>query len=185
MRIEIPFKSVLQRKEYLRELTPALGESIVDMMIYKGFCEKPASTRFHGSYAGGLFDHSYVVSKVLENYTEKLGLSWYRPDSPVRIGFLHDICKIDKYTAHYNDDNEITGYSKAEKQIVTGHGDKSVIYALRYGCPLTEEELACILYHMGAYEVEHWENFDAAIRQFPNVLYTHTADMEASKIWNI
>ena len=47
---------------------------------------------------------------------------------------------------------------------------------------LTDEEQACIRWHMGAYEgKESWPDFDAAIKEFPNVLFTHTADMYASK----
>jgi hypothetical protein len=47
---------------------------------------------------------------------------------------------------------------------------------------LTEEELLCIRFHMGAYETGDWSSYDIAIRKFPNVLFTHTADMFASKI---
>ena len=35
---------------------------------------------------------------------------------------------------------------------------------------------------MGAYEKEEWAEFDAAIRKYQTVLYTHTADMLASKV---
>lgn len=47
---------------------------------------------------------------------------------------------------------------------------------------LTEEEVLCIRYHMGAYETKDWAGFDLAIKKYPNVLYTHTADMLASKL---
>ena len=47
---------------------------------------------------------------------------------------------------------------------------------------LTEEERLCIRYHMGAYETSDWDGYDQAIRKFPNVLWTHTADMLASKL---
>lgn len=49
---------------------------------------------------------------------------------------------------------------------------------------LTPEEVACIRYHMGAYEKDEWDNLDVAIRRFNNVLWTHTADMVASKFYN-
>ena len=35
---------------------------------------------------------------------------------------------------------------------------------------------------MGAYEKDMWNEYDKAIIKYPNVLYTHTADMIASKI---
>ena len=47
---------------------------------------------------------------------------------------------------------------------------------------LTEEEIMCIRYHMGAYEKDDWVQFDLAIKKYPNVLFTHTADMYASKL---
>jgi hypothetical protein len=50
---------------------------------------------------------------------------------------------------------------------------------------LTEEEMLCIRYHMGAYEKEEWSEFDLAIRKYENVLWTHQADMLASKVDNM
>ena len=51
---------------------------------------------------------------------------------------------------------------------------------------LTDEEIACIRWHMGAFdEKENWKHYSYAVSQYPNVLYTHTADMIASQIHNI
>ena len=52
---------------------------------------------------------------------------------------------------------------------------------------LTDEEIACIRWHMGAYErdTKMWEYYGRAIEKYPNVLFTHTADMIASKIIGI
>jgi hypothetical protein len=62
------------------------------------------------------------------------------------------------------------------------HGEDSLLKVLQH-MSLTEEEQACIRWHMGAYEgKESWAGYDSAIRQFPNVLWTHTADMYASKV---
>lgn len=48
---------------------------------------------------------------------------------------------------------------------------------------LTEEEKACIMYHMGAFvDSKEWEFYSRAVKKYPNVLYTHTADMIASQI---
>lgn len=48
---------------------------------------------------------------------------------------------------------------------------------------LTEEEILCIRWHMGAYDKEeNWNHFNAAIRKYNNVLWTHVADMIASQI---
>ena len=52
---------------------------------------------------------------------------------------------------------------------------------------MTDEEIACIRWHMGAYEKDTrlWNYYGNAIAEYPNVLYTHTADMIASKIVGI
>ena len=48
---------------------------------------------------------------------------------------------------------------------------------------LTEEEMLCIRWHMGAYdESKNWNILGNAIEKYPNVLYTHTADMIASRV---
>ena len=62
-----------------------------------------------------------------------------------------------------------------------GHGADSV-QKLKLVMDLTEEEELCIRYHMGAYETTDWKGFDAAIKKYPNVLFTHTADMYSSKV---
>lgn len=141
-----------------------------------GFFHAPASTRFHGNYEGGLFDHSYGVTKSLLALTEKLGLVWENRRSPYLVGMLHDLCKCDQYIRNAD------GTYSYQQTLLPGHGDKSVILALRL-MDLSEEEIACIRYHMGAYEgKEMWDNYGKAISMYPNVLYTHTADMIASKI---
>ena len=45
-----------------------------------------------------------------------------------------------------------------------------------------EEEMLCIRFHMGAYITDDWDSFDRAIRKYQSVLFTHTADMYASKV---
>ena len=141
-----------------------------------GFFEAPASTKYHGNYEGGLFEHSVIVTQELVNLTKKLDLKWERPQSPFIIGMLHDLCKIDNYTK-----KEDGSYDYNKDKIFTGHGSLSVARAGEL-FKLTEEEKACIFHHMGAYENDMWNEYDKAIKKYPNVLYTHTADMIASKI---
>ena len=147
-----------------------------------GFFEAPASTKYHGSYEGGLFDHSLEVAKQLVNLTEKLGLEWEKPDSPFIVGMFHDLCKCDNYVI----DIETGKYKYNPDMILDGHGEKSVIMLQKF-INLTDEEIACIRWHMGAYETDtkKWEYYGRAIEKYPNVLNTHTADMIASKIIGI
>lgn len=53
----------------------------------------------------------------------------------------------------------------------------------KLGLNLTEEELYCIRWHMGAFDDKQmWNNYGRACTMYPNVLYTHTADMVAARI---
>lgn len=147
-----------------------------------GFFTSPASTKYHGAYEGGLFDHSLEVTRRLVELTERLGLKWDRPESPYIVGMYHDICKCDNYVWNIETDK----YDYNPYIIVPGHGEKSVMILQKY-LRLTDEEIVCIRWHMGAYEKDPkmWTYYGKAIEEYPNVLYTHTADMIATKIIGI
>lgn len=158
-----------------------VGEHIPKEIILKlqedGFFIKPASIHHHGQYDGALFDHSYEVTKALVEMTEKLGLEWELERSPYVVGMFHDLCKLDNYI---RSDSESWEYNNAT--LLPGHGEKSAIMALRL-MELTDEELYCIRWHMGAFDdKENWNSYGRACTMYPNVLYTHTADMVAARI---
>ena len=161
-----------------------MGDAAVihpDTLDCLGFFDAPASTKYHGAFEGGLFDHSLAVANALVELTEKLGLQWGRPESPYIVGMFHDMCKCNAYVktaeGKWTWNNDI---------IIPGHGEKSVMQ-LQKLIYLTEEEIACIRWHMGAFETDTkmWDYYGRAIEKYPNVLYTHTADMIASRIKGI
>ena len=156
-------------------------EDFINVLDEMNYFTAPASAGHHGNYEGGLFDHSYETTLALLDLTEKLDLKWPRHESPYLIGMLHDICKCDNYI--YNE--ELKKYEYNSNLTLSGHGDKSAILAQKIW-PLLEEEILCIRWHMGAYDnKENWNYLGAAIEKYPNVLYTHTADMIASRIKGI
>lgn len=140
----------------------------------------PASIHHHGAYEGALFDHSLTVANSLLSLTKRLELKWKDGRSPLIVGMFHDLCKVDNY---HKTENEAWEYNNAT--LLPGHGEKSVIMLQRY-MQLTEEEMYCIRWHMGAFdEKENWNSYGRACTQFPNVLYTHTADMIAARILGV
>lgn len=168
------------------------NEAFTAFLTDEGFFDAPASTKYHGVYSGGLFDHSAMVYVELKKLTEKLGLKWKRPESVFIVGMFHDLCKYDQYVEVPGTETDIGNGTKITTQggshyeynkntLLKGHGSKSVILLSQF-LPLTEEEILCIRYHMGPYETEEWNEFDKAIRKYPNVYFTHAADMIASKI---
>ena len=151
-----------------------------------GFFTAPASTKYHGAYEGGLFDHSLEVGKQLVNLTEKLGLKWEKSKGPHIVGMFHDLCKCGNYVEvdPFVDSFPVgVNYKYNPDLIIPGHGEKSVIM-LQKLMTLSDEEIACIRWHMGAFETDTkmWDYYGRAIEKYPNVLYTHTADMIASRI---
>lgn len=174
-------------------------DEIAERLETSGFFEAPASINHHGNCDGGLFNHSFEVTKQLLDLTNKLDLKWENPRSPYIVGMFHDICKCDNYKKSRfrvpntismglgNDDGCYEEKWEYNKDILLpGHGDKSVIMTLKLLGYLTEEEIMCIRWHMGAFDdKDNWKYYSASVRDYPNVLFTHTADMMASQIHNM
>ena len=154
-----------------------------------GFFNAPASTKYHGNYAGGLFDHSFMVMNLLVELSAANALKWKRLVSPFIVGMFHDLCKIDQYRGACCKDgalhDHIVDWEYNPDTLFKGHGDKSIILLSQF-LTLTDEEIACIRYHMGAFtEKEEWRDYTRAVHAFPNVLWTHQADMLASHVVGI
>lgn len=128
-----------------------------------------------------------AVTESLLYLTEKLGLTWGRSESPLIVGMFHDLCKVDNYKhkeASWGDSIEAWEYNNAP--FLTGHGEKSVIMCQQLGIRLTEEEMLCIRWHMGAFDKEeNWNSYGRSVTKYPNVLYTHTADMIAARVLGV
>lgn len=185
-----------KRSETLREIEKfnnLMGDivppEVKKDLLEKGFFTAPASTKYHGNYEGGLFDHSYMVAHYLKKLTEECRLDWQNPRSPLLVGMFHDLCKMDNYQhpviAETLGGEEIRDDSKWEYAMDTllkGHGDKSVMVLAQY-FKLTEEEIMCIRYHMGAFcDKSEWNDYTRAVHKYTNVLWTHQADMLASHV---
>lgn len=180
------------RREFIQDMSEVgaaeIALSAVDKMTEWGFFNMPASTKYHGTREGDLFLHSKNVARELKRITEACGIKWQNPRSPILIGYFHDLCKCDAYKrptiAHRVDGHPVEdtkSWEHRKDQVLAGHGDKSVMLASTL-CKLTEEEMLCIRYHMGAYKTDDWDGYDRAIKKYETVLWTHTADMLADKV---
>ena len=186
---------MLNDKDRMKMFDDAVGcyvsKEFKEWLIGQGFFVKPAAISHHGNYTGGLFDHSFEVMEDLVEMTKKFNIKWSDVRSPWIVGMFHDLCKLDDYVDVNAEDVVVMGtgspISKNSKWIhnpfciLKGHGDKSVMLLSQF-LTLTEEEIFCISFHMGAYETDRWNQYDAAIRKYETVLWTHTADMYASKV---
>ena len=155
------------------------------------FFTAPASAKFHGSYAGGLCEHSLNVYHCLADYLarervqELYGLD-YPAESVAVAALLHDVCKIGCYKAGTrNVKDDATGkWEKVpaffyEDKLPYGHGEKSV-YIISGFMRLTREEAMAIRWHMGFSGPEDSRMVGQALQQYPLAFALATADMEAS-----
>lgn len=184
---------MISKEDLEKELKPIeklLDAHTIDNLIVAGYLDAPASAKYHGNYIGGLFVHSCNVTDALVELTENNNLIWRRKESPHIIGMFHDLCKMDQYKTleDWGDSNssefEVISaqvkFEYNEEVLYKGHGDKSAILTSTY-LKLTPEEAACIRYHMGAFtDKEDWKYYNRALTAFPNVLWTHHADMIAT-----
>ena len=155
------------------------------------FFTAPASARYHGSYKGGLLEHSLNVYDCLCDYLsrqrvkESYGLS-YTDESIAIVSLLHDLCKIDCYK---EGTRNVKGPDGVWKSVPTyefsdslpyGHGEKSV-YIITGFMKLTREEAFAIRYHMGfSSSTDDVRNVGSAFEMFPLAFALSTADMEAT-----
>ena len=154
------------------------------------FFTAPASTRFHGSYPGGLAEHSINVYECLKDYlsrprVKELYNMDFSDETIAIVSLLHDICKVNIYkpgTRNVKDENgvwkQVPTYTFEDK-MPYGHGEKSV-YIINGYMRLTRDEAFAIRYHMGFTGVEDVGTVSNAFEMFPLAFATATADMEAT-----
>ncbi len=154
------------------------------------FFTAPASTRYHGSYEGGLAQHSINVYECLKAYMERdrvrelYGME-YSDETIALVSLLHDVCKIGCYksgTRNVKDENGV--WQKVpiytfDDPLPYGHGEKSV-YIISGFMRLSREEAFSIRYHMGFSGNEDKGTVGKALEQFPLAFALSVADMEAS-----
>lgn len=172
---------------------PLVPVNMWDWLADSDFFTAPASTKYHGACLGGLYKHSTSVMKFLVQLTKDNSLRWKNERSPYIVGMFHDICKVDQYRHPYFEIPDLNGerridyahWEYRDDTLLKGHGDKSVMLLSQF-YTLTEEEIMCIRYHMGAFtDKTEWKDYTRAIHAYPNVLWTHQADMLASHVAGI
>ena len=167
-------------------------EEVIQFLEKSDFYKAPASTRFHGSFEGGLLEHSMKVYEILKHKVKNSLLDLnVSDDTLIIIALLHDICKVNFYKVDYRNAKNERGewekvpYYTVDDTIPYGHGDKSVMMITEY-MKLTVEEKYCIRWHMGFTEPkEAYNTLGQAFKKFPLALILHEADLEATYFYNI
>lgn len=171
-------------------------DALVDYLEKSDFFEAPASTIYHGSYAGGLVEHSLNVYTMLQWYVANLQDSDFElpkisEESVIIVALLHDLCKVNCYhESTRNVKNEQTGKwekvpcYKREPLLPMGHGGKSV-FIIQQFIKLTPEEAQAIYWHMGAYDTSPYNTLNELGKSYEMNLLAfllNQADMMATYI---
>ena len=183
------------KERFLDLLKKVNREGIEDLISFiekTDFFSAPASTRFHGSFEGGLVEHSLKVYDILkhkvETNIEKIDV---KEETIILVALLHDICKANFYKVDYRNAKNALGvwekvpYYTVDDTIPYGHGEKSVMMVTEY-IKLTPEEKYSIRWHMGYTEPkEQYNTIGAAYKKYPLALLTHEADLEATYFYDV
>jgi hypothetical protein len=158
--------------------------------LHSDFFTAPSSARFHGSFPGGLVEHSLNVYECLNDYfsrptTKNKYKMNYLQESIAIAALLHDLCKINCYKESSRNVKDEFGvwqkvpYYEFDDPLPYGHGEKSV-YIISGYMKLKREEAFAIRYHMGFSGIEDKKSIGMAFRQYPLAFALSVADMEAT-----
>ena len=177
---------------YKANITRPGSEKLLNYLLSEqsDFFTAPSSTRYHGSYEGGLVEHSVNVYECLKDYlsrprTAELYGMEYSDETVALVSLLHDVCKMNFYTVDYRNAKNAQGvwekvpYYTINDTLPYGHGEKSV-YIVSGFMRLTREEAFAIRYHMGFSGIEDRNSIGKAFEMFPLAFALSTADMEAT-----
>ena len=157
------------------------------------FFTSPASTRYHGSYEGGLVEHSLnVFNQLLWELDNFVGPGWQdfiSMETAAIVALFHDICKVNNYRLvekwRKDDDGQWESYEAYEYDkdaLQMGHGAKSVFFLQRF-IHLTVVEAQAIFWHMGAYDISPYASLNGLSSAFETnqlAFLIHRADMAAT-----
>ena len=173
--------------ELMRKTERAGVEDMLKWLDTTDFYSAPASTRYHGSYPGGLVQHTlnvaYELKQLVDFYDMKIP-----KDSILICALGHDFCKINTYRETIvNVPPQRTKSGKWEQQqgykkdeyLKLGHGAKS-LSTLQDFITLKDYETEAIYWHMGAFDLGQYNNINDLSKTFeenPLAFLLHIADM--------
>lgn len=171
-------------------------DKLLNFLDENGYFEAPASTRYHGSYKGGLFHHSLNVYYNLKDELQLIfGENWsdrYSLETVTLVSLFHDVCKYDKYIQGVrNVKNKNTGaweqvscFEYNQEGLQMGHAALS-LHIIEKFVHLDDVEAQAIYWHMGAYDLSQYSTVGNLSESFKrNILAfaLHMADMTATYI---
>lgn len=157
----------------------------MDWISKTDFFRAPASTRFHGSFEGGLVEHHLDVYNETVDLLALPKFKDVNANSAYLVALVHDFCKIGLYDPYFkNVKNDITGqweqvqaFKYDKPQYPFGHGVSSMYLANQF-FRFTREESLAVRWHMGSYRcaAEDFSELQDSNERYPLVLLLQFAD---------
>lgn len=179
-------------------------ESLIKKLENSDFFHAPASTKYHGSYEGGLCQHSLNVYHNMYNLcktTPGMDEACYDEDSIKIVALFHDISKMNIYekgvrnSKVYCDDGKqyddlgkykwvsTLTWQKKERIFTYGSHECTSEYIARQFIPLTLDESVAILHHMGSMSWDSAkDNIGEVFNQYSLALMLYMADMMSTYV---
>ena len=146
----------------------------------------PASTRYHGNYAGGLCEHCLNVYDNLVAITKGLNEE-FDNSTLIVVALLHDLSKVnfyEKYEKNVKVGNEWTKQSaykvldKKNRIIYASHEQTSVFIASMYIELSIEEQVSILSHHGGVGDKSlHIDTVSEMFSEYRLPKYLHSADL--------
>lgn len=173
---------------YKENITRDGADDLMEWLTTSDFFVAPASTKFHGSHAGGLLEHSLNVYDCLVEELDILDIKDnYSAETVALVSLLHDICKVNFYKKGIRNVKEnglwvTKEVYEIDEKFPCGHGEKSVIILQNF-MSLSAEEIFAIRAHMGGFDtsVKGGDYFISKIFERSKLsVLLHLADMKAT-----
>lgn len=178
-------ETMLVFKNFFTHINRPGAVDLLKWIESNGFFSAPASKGHHGSFTGGLAEHSINVYRRLlrlnDDEEKRRQSPQYDLETIAICGLLHDLCKIDAYR-NIPVPKEAAEQYEVTRNFPAGHGEKSVILILQF-MKLTKEEILAIRWHMGQYDFYArggGYDLDNAFHQCKLAVMLHIADMMAT-----
>jgi 3'-5' exoribonuclease len=177
----------MEKKDFfdlINLVDPTRREKLIQMFedLWPRFSACPASTKYHGSYKGGLVDHTVQVvriSIILYNYYKETRELSHSIESFIFCALVHDIGKIGtRFHDLYLFNEEKIEYNTKEAKI--DHELLSLFWLSFYGITVSEDEMAAIYHHAGPY-VDAYKK----VTETELMMILHSADNLTAKVGKI
>lgn len=204
----IPADIIEQNKTRFLELVDEIEregfakESLIELLEKSDFFIAPASTKYHGSYPGGLCEHCLDVYKNLKLLIEKFPECNVTTDTVLILSLFHDISKINLYKkdlrnkkVYHESGSKVDNLGRYdwvseeiysvnnEDRFIYGNHEQTSEFLIRQYIPLTIQESVALLHHHAGMS---WDcsqvNISEIYNKYPIATLLHTADLLAAYI---